>query len=375
MSLVNTRKTFSRTVLALAAASASLAPPAMAQDKGQLEEIIVTARKMDESMQDVSVAVSAFTGEQIDRLIMRDIREMEGMVPNFVIDTLAVSPAGAAMYIRGVGTQEVERSFDPAVGVVIDGVPLSFVNGSLANTFDFQSIEVLRGPQGTLFGRNTTGGVVNITRNRPTGEWGFRYEATAGSDDLLDFKGVLNIPMGDMFAGKVAFATQKDGSDRSNTTINDDVGNPDNQQIDASLLFTPTDRLDVLFTFVNYQDEGDGVPLQNITSLNTDNPVNPAPEVPCFVGQCGDDVDDITELSQDFGQVVAGDVFHYQVMESVMFTGIVSDHDVRVGQLGCDFDFLVKPGNCVFGFEHGDRQDEEHERHEHRDFARARGLE
>lgn len=302
MSSANNRKPFNRFTLALAVAGASLtaAPPVVAQDKGQLEEIIVTARKMEESMQDVSVAVSAFTGDQIDRLVMRDIRELEGLVPNFVIDTVAVSPAGAAMYIRGVGTQEVERSFDPAVGVVIDGVPLSFVNGSLANTFDFQSVEILRGPQGTLFGRNTTGGVINITRNRPTGELGFRYEVTAGSDDLLDYKGVLDIPMGDMFAGKVGFASQEDGSDRKNTFIGEDVGNPDNQQLDVSLLFTPTDRFDALFTYVNYQDENDGVALQNITSLNTNNPVNTEPEVPCLVGLCGDDVSEITEFTQDF---------------------------------------------------------------------------
>ena len=130
------------------AATVGLGAPAVAAEQSpQLEEVIVTARKMLESMQDVSIAVSAFSGEQLDRLIMRDIREIEGFVPNFVIDTLAVSPASASIYIRGVGTQEVERSFDPAVGVVIDGVPLSFANGSLANTFDFQSVEVLRGPQ------------------------------------------------------------------------------------------------------------------------------------------------------------------------------------------------------------------------------------
>ena len=139
--------------LAIAGLAAGLAPPVLAQDAAMLEEVIVTARKVTESMQTVPVAVSAFSGDQIDRLVMRDIREMEGYIPNLVIDPVSVSPAGASLYIRGVGTQEVERSFDPAVGVVIDGVPLSFVNGSMANTFDFAQFEVLRGPQGTLFGR------------------------------------------------------------------------------------------------------------------------------------------------------------------------------------------------------------------------------
>ena len=225
------------TAVAAAGLSATLAPPAMAQRDAVLEEVIVTARKVQESMQDVSVAVTAFTGDKIDNLIMRDVREMEGLVPNLVIDAVSVAPAGASLYIRGVGTQEVERSFDPAVGVVIDGVPLSFVNGSMANTFDFSSIEVLRGPQGTLFGRNTTGGVINIQRTRPTGELGLRYEVIGGTDDLFDAKAVLNFPLGDMFAGKLGFATQQDGSSRENETINDDVGNADNTEFNATLLF------------------------------------------------------------------------------------------------------------------------------------------
>jgi iron complex outermembrane receptor protein len=284
----------------LAAGTAFAVPQVSAQ--AALEEVIVTARKVTESMQDVSVAVTAFSGDQIDALIMRDVREMEGLVPNVVIDAVSVAPAGASLYIRGVGTQEVERSFDPAVGVVIDGVPLSFVNGSMANTFDFQSIEILRGPQGTLFGRNTTGGVINITRTRPTGELGARFEVTAGSDDLFDAKAVINFPLGDMFSGKLGFAMQQDGSDRTNIITGDDVGNPDNQEITATLLFEPNEKFDALFTYVNFQDENDGVPLQNIASFNSDNPVNPGPDLPCLLGFCGDDVNDITEMQQDWYQ-------------------------------------------------------------------------
>ncbi len=301
-------RTLSRaiTTLTVAGISASFVPAAAAAE-ATLEEIIVTARKMEESMQDVSVAVTAFSGQQIDHLIMRDIREIEGLVPNLVIDTLgSVAPSSASIYIRGVGTQEVERSFDPAVGVVIDGVPLSYANGSLANTFDFQSMEVLRGPQGTLFGRNTTGGVINITRTLPTGELGMRYEGTAGTDDLLDFKGVVNFPLGDMFAGKLGFATQKDGIDRENVNLDKDVGNPDNREYNATLLFRPNDEFDALFTYVHYKDENDGVPLQNRSSTNENNNVHPEPEIPCSLdiliqlGFCGDSVSDIEKFSQDF---------------------------------------------------------------------------
>jgi iron complex outermembrane receptor protein len=258
-------------------------------------------------MQTVPVAVSAFSGEQIDRLVMRDIREMEGYIPNLVIDPVSVAPAGASLYIRGVGTQEVERSFDPAVGVVIDGVPLSFVNGSMANTFDFAQFEVLRGPQGTLFGRNTTGGVINITRTRPTGELGLRYEVTAGDDDRVDFKGIANFPIiKDKLAGKLGYAQQKDGGNRSNRISGDDVGHRDNKEYNATLLWTPTDTFEALVTYVRFEDDNDGVGLNNISSLNLDNPVNPEPDLPCVLPEvvfgdiCGDNVTDIEVFSQDW---------------------------------------------------------------------------
>lgn len=287
--------------LALAGLAATTAPMVNAQGSAMLEEVITTARKIDESMQDVSIAVSAFSGDAIDALIMRDVREMEGLVPNLVIDAVAVAPAGASLYIRGVGTQEVERSFDPAVGVVVDGVPLSFVNGSMANTFDFATLEVLRGPQGTLFGRNTTGGVINITRTRPTGELGLKYEVTAGNDDRLDVKGVFNFPLGEQFAGKLGYASQKDGGNRTNILTGDQVGDRDNQELNATLLWTPNEKFDALFTYVNYQDDNDGVGLQNRASLNTDNPVNPGPDTPCVAaGFCGDSGGDISDFSQDF---------------------------------------------------------------------------
>jgi iron complex outermembrane receptor protein len=236
---------------------------------------------------------------------MRDIREMEGFIPNLVIDSVSVSPAGASIYIRGVGTQEVERSFDPAVGVVIDGLPLSFVNGSMSNTFDFSSLEVLRGPQGTLFGRNTTGGVININRTTPTGELGLKYELTAGNDDRIDVNGVLNFPIfSDKLSGKLGYASQQDGGLRENNGKR--VGDADNEEINATVLWTPVDSFEALFTYVNYEDTNDGVGLQNITSLNLDNPVNPAPEVPCVLpevvfGQtCGEDVTDLSKLTQDW---------------------------------------------------------------------------
>ncbi len=297
---------------AVAAVCAGVASPQLfgQEDVMLLEEVLVTARKVLESAQDVPVAVSAFSGDAVDDLIMRDIRELEGFIPNVVIDSVSVAPGAASLYVRGVGTQEVERSFDPAVGFVVDGVSLSFVNGSMANTFDFASIEVLRGPQGTLFGRNTTGGVINVRHTRPTGELGLRYELTAGDNDRTDVKAVLNFPIAEgTLAGKLAYATQQDGGQLTNKFNGEQVGDRDNTEITATLLWTPSDSFEAQFIYTDYTDENDGIPLANRSQV---------PELVCALfAQCGGGP--IDEVNQDFLSPIEFDLEAYTLEMSWQF--------------------------------------------------------
>ena len=297
----NTRLSIQKTLLpiTLVAISSMLvtAPVAQAQDAQleqeqdvQLEEVIVIARKVVESGQDVPIAISAFSGGVIDDMVMRDIREIEGLIPNLVIDTVSVAPAGSSIYIRGVGTQEVERTFDPAVGVVIDGVALSYVSGSLVNTFDIAGVEVLRGPQGTLFGRNTTGGVINVTHTRPSGKMGLKYELTGGSNSRIDLKAVLNFPIiAGVLAGKLGYASMQKGGQQTNIFNDQRVGDFDNQEITGTLLWTPTDMFEALFIYTNYKDENDGIPLQNIAQPGV---------LTCTLGHCLGQLD-IDKVNQD----------------------------------------------------------------------------
>jgi iron complex outermembrane receptor protein len=278
------------TALTLAGLSAAVTPVAMAQQDAVLEEIVVTARKVAESLQDVPIAVSVFSGDSLESLVMRDIREMEGFIPNVVIDSVSVAPGAASLYVRGVGTQEVERSFDPAVGFVVDGVSLSYVNGSMANMFDIDVMEVLRGPQGTLFGRNTTGGVINIRHSTPTGELGLKYELVAGSDDRADARAVLNFPIvEDKLAGKLGFATMQDGGKAENVLTGDQVGDFDNTEYTATLYWTPVENFDALFIYTNYEDKNDGVPLYNRADDN---------DLACIIGFCA--TGEVDKTSQDF---------------------------------------------------------------------------
>ena len=151
----------------LAAATALPVTPVFAQS-GVLEEVVVTSRKRTENLQDVGFAVSALTKSEIEGQFARDIKIWR-IYRQHCDRRYRSGPGGvAAIFIRGIGVADVEKNFDPAVAVVVDNMFIGSNAGSLLRSIDLESMEVLRGPQGTLFGRNTIGGAINITRSRPT---------------------------------------------------------------------------------------------------------------------------------------------------------------------------------------------------------------
>lgn len=272
------------------AQTADIADSAHAQaasdPKDQLSDIVVTARKREESQQRVPVAVTAIAPEALEARAASNITDLRGLVPDLLIEQGYGNTGNAIIFIRGIGVQENERFIDPAVGVVIDGVFLGSSRGSLVNTFDFQSVEVLRGPQGTLFGKNTTGGVINIRHTPPQGELGGKFEVTVGNYGRLDYKGVLNIPiMGDRLAFRVSAAK-----------INDDyyvrslqrgrVKGDDILDITASLKAKIGDNFDALLTYQHQYDKS--LTPATINLSGTGNSVNPGGEIVCtLLGFCG----------------------------------------------------------------------------------------
>ena len=148
-----------------AAVSAAVTLPAYSR---QLEEVVVTARKKEENIQDVPVAVTAISGEDVSNAFLLDTTSISQFAPNLVMDNVeAGTPSNGGFAIRGIGYQDVEKSFDPTVLVAVDNVPMSTAVGSVFDLLDVESIEVLRGPQGTLFGKNVVGGLINIHRKKP----------------------------------------------------------------------------------------------------------------------------------------------------------------------------------------------------------------
>ena len=150
--------------------------------RATLEEIVVTARKVQESAQDVPVAITAIT-EELEQSSVRNLTDLNGFAPNVVINRDGGRSNGANINIRGISpTRSDDNSFDAPIAVMIDGVYLGSNAGQILKNFDIERVEILRGPQGTLFGKNTVGGVVNVIRSRPTGEFGGRFKATAGEN-------------------------------------------------------------------------------------------------------------------------------------------------------------------------------------------------
>ncbi|MGK0500372.1 MAG: iron complex outermembrane receptor protein [Oceanicoccus sp.] len=244
-------------------------PGAIAQDSGarQLEEIIVTARKRAENLQDVGISVSAMSKQDIERSYAKDISDLVNISSNLVIDDTAQGPGGvAAIYIRGIGVAEVEKNFDPAVGVAVDGVFIGATSGGILKSMDLERMEVLRGPQGTLFGRNTIAGVINLARTQPTGEVGGKVKIGYGDYDTSNFEGIVNFPVTDNIAAKLSAAKRKqDEGYFTEVYTGKDIGRMDYESLGANVLWSVTEALELEFTLQREETDQDTPPLLNVS--------------------------------------------------------------------------------------------------------------
>ena len=255
--------------VAIVASLASLAatPLAQAQDGAlMLEEVVVSARKRSEDLQDVGLSVSALTETEINRTFARDIRDLAFISPNLIFDDTSQGPGGnAALYIRGVGVADVEKNFDPAVGVEIDGLFIGANSGAILRSIDLASVEVLRGPQGTLFGRNTVGGTIRVERTRPTGELGGKVRVGYGEYDNYWYDGILNFGVTDNLAVKLSAARNnlRDGY-YENIALGRDEGAIDYQSYGFNALWNATDDFELEYTYTNEETDQDTPPLLNV---------------------------------------------------------------------------------------------------------------
>lgn len=212
-----------------------------------LEEVVVTATKKGraENLQTVPIAASVMTGDQVEAMFAENIADLGRQLPNVRLQSVGTFPGVTNFSIRGMGVASSIAGDEPTVGVILDGMYLGTNYGSDLDTFDIESIEVLRGPQGTLFGRNVTAGAVVVRSQRPTGEFGGKVKAGLGNNGRQNLSGTIQGALNDTVSAKV-FANYKDrDGDWKNSTLNEDQGAQRTTFIRPSLLWTPSDNLDV----------------------------------------------------------------------------------------------------------------------------------
>lgn len=221
-----------------------------------LEEVTVTARKRVESIQDVAVSVTAVSA-QLENAAVKNIQDMNNYAPNVNIDFGPASGNGAAITIRGIGHQDPDKSMEAPVGLILDGVFMGTTAGQMLDSFDLERIEILRGPQGTLFGKNTTGGALNVTRSKPTKELGAKVQLGLGDYGARETRAIVNTPLTE--AGGLKLLVNKVDTDGywENTTTGRDAGGVDYQQLGAAVAFDITDRFDVALTYDRIDDDSD----------------------------------------------------------------------------------------------------------------------
>lgn len=233
-----------------AAAQSGQATEQASPSTTQLEEIVVTSRRVQESLQDVPVAVSAFVAADLEKRTVSDIGDIGRFTPNTFVTRSPQGSSDANFSIRGLRQDDFIVAADPAVGIYIDGVYLGRTVGSALDALDLERVEVLRGPQGTLFGRNTIGGAVSITTVKPDNELGGSLQATVGSRDHYAIKGAINVPfVQDVFAGRASFSYRtQDGPGKSVYFPGQTAGDVDDFSGRVSFRLTPNDRFEAVLS-------------------------------------------------------------------------------------------------------------------------------
>lgn len=233
--------------------------PAMAQDSTTLvvEEIVVTAERRAESLQSVPISITALSGEQVQQLNLKQASDLSGISPG----VFAVGSRGDAnpiFAIRGIGLNDTFANNNPTVGVYLDDIVQPFTPLLGFPVFDLQRIEVLKGPQGTLYGRNTTGGAINFISKAPTHDFDAYATASYGRFDRTEIEGAIGGGLTDNLALRLAgkVTDQSDGW-QTNALTGETIGDRDSKALRGMALWTPTDDIEVLLKASLLEDRSD----------------------------------------------------------------------------------------------------------------------
>lgn len=242
------------------------AQTAPAEDNVGLEEIVVTAQKREQSLQDVPIAVTAINEASLEANRIVNVADLSGIAPNVTVRPAAGGTGIASFTVRGVNSYGVAPGSDKQVSLNLDGVYLSSARGSIFDIVDIQRIEILRGPQGTLFGRNATAGAVSIVTRDPTGDFGATLSGTVGNFDQRRLRATIELPQIGPFSGYVSYVHNERRGDTVNTNAGvvwdktgpdgfgkqispKTLGDHNSEAVFTTVLFEPSDDFKATYKF------------------------------------------------------------------------------------------------------------------------------
>lgn len=272
----------SAALFAISPAHAQETPAGAAADDGN--RILVTAQRREQDAQEVPIALTVFGGEALQERAISEVSQLGNVTPNVTLDAgtpFAGSGAALGASIRGIGQNDFAINVDPGVGVYVDGIFLARTVGANVTLPDVERVEILKGPQGTLFGRNTIGGAINVVTRTPGREFAISGSATVGSFDRLDIAATVDIPLSNTLRTNVTFSTNhRRGFQRrvpyqssqpfvqespriyreSGYDTDEFAGGVDDWTIRGKVLWEPSDRLTVTLAGDYYSSDTSGLP-------------------------------------------------------------------------------------------------------------------
>lgn len=247
------------TVLGPALLLSAFAPQLLAQRAVVIEEVVVTAQKRAESLQDTPISISAFNSDQLTNLGVTDLGDIQFSVPSLAMRQFPNSKSTLRVFIRGVGNNDAQLSQDPGVGVYVDGVYMARSTGLAMELAELERIEILRGPQGSLYGRNTTGGAVNVITRKPSGEFRLTQKLTIGDRDLWHSATDIDLPQFGDLALQFNYHTGAVDGPVRNRGQGPDFGDEERSAYRVAARWTPGERLVADYVY-DHSDIDSGAP-------------------------------------------------------------------------------------------------------------------
>lgn len=258
-----------------------------------LEEVIVTAQKREESLQDIAASVTAISGDKLRDFQVVNAIDLESLAPSISVGN---NFGAAKIFIRGIGLGSNFAGIDPSVALHVDGAVVSPGHAQLGVFYDVDAIEILRGPQGSLYGRNSTGGSINVITNKPTEEMEGYVNVTAGNYGLITTEAAIGGPIvGDKLLGRIAVKdNQRDGYGE-NELFSSDIDDADQQSVRLHLEYRPTENLSILLSASKEEEDDNAYQFHFISLDGTNDPASLPP-----VGVLGLTADDPRDLKSDY---------------------------------------------------------------------------